>query len=107
VKSVDLNAINSAEQAQSKKAEQAQSKKVEPARSGNTEATRRPAVSQESDQVNVSDTGMQVGRMVQRARELDEVRQERVESLRQQVNAGEYHVSADKIAEAILNEEGK
>ena len=96
MKSVDLNAINSAQQAQSQK--------VEP-RSANTESTRRPTVSQESDQVNVSDTGMQVGRMVQRARELDEVRQERVESLRQQVKAGEYHVSAEKIAEAILKEE--
>ena len=97
MKSVDLNAINSPQQTKAQK--------VGPIRPGTSDPAKHPMSPQGWDQISVSGTAMQLGRMVQRARDLDGVRQQRVESLRELVNAGQYHASASDIADAILREE--
>ena len=97
MKSVDLNAINSPQQTKAPK--------VGPIRPGTSDPVKHPIAPQGWDQISVSGTAMQLGRMVQQAKAPDGVRQQRVESLRELVNAGQYHVSASDIADAILRGE--
>lgn len=58
-----------------------------------------------NDEVNVSDRALRVQQMVEKISVIPEVRSERVEALRQQVEAGNYHPSSNKIAAAILRED--
>ncbi len=55
--------------------------------------------------VRVSSRAEDVARLVVRAGLLGEIRQDRVEPLRQQIQAGVYKVPATEIAEAILLDE--
>jgi len=65
------------------------------------------ASSREADSVSVSDRAATVSNLVARAKELPDVRQERVEPLRGAVNSGSYKPSAEDIADAIINHEGQ
>lgn len=59
----------------------------------------------EQDKINVSDRAANVGKMIEKLNDLPDVRQEKVEALRQKIEAGEYKPSADAIADAILKDE--
>lgn len=74
----------------------------------NVNESREKAVSNPlavNDQVNVSDRASSVQQMVDKISSIPDVRQERVNALRQQVQAGSYNPSSNKIAEAILRED--
>ena len=103
MKSVDLNASNSPQQTKTQRVEPIRPKTPEPVRSKAADSAKQPPVSRTADQVSVSGTAV-VERLVQRARGLDDVRQQRVDHLRRLVATDQYHVSASDIAEAILNE---
>lgn len=56
------------------------------------------------DKFQISDRAAEVGKFVDRIKELPEVRQEKVEVLRQQIERGEYDSSSKDIADAILRD---
>jgi len=96
VKSVDLNAINSPQQTKAPRA-----KAVRPKAS---DAVKQPTA-RTSDQVSVSGAAVEVGRLVDRAKGLSDVRQERVDSLKELIDSGQYEVNANDIAAAIIRDE--
>lgn len=83
---------------------------------GNTDANKtiqadqsaKPATtgaSNEPDKVNVSERAANVGRLTVRASELPDVRQEKVDALRERIQSGNYNPKASDIADAIIKEE--
>ncbi|MGH9901156.1 MAG: flagellar biosynthesis anti-sigma factor FlgM [Pyrinomonadaceae bacterium] len=64
------------------------------------------AATPQADTVKVSDTAASVGRLANRASEMSDVRQERIDALREVVESGSYRPEAGDIADAILKEEG-
>lgn len=82
------------------------SRKSEVSRSTETivQANKKPA-SVEPDKINVSDRAANVGKMIEKLNDLPDVRQEKVEALRQKIESGEYKPSAEQIADAILKDE--
>ena len=58
-----------------------------------------------SDKINVSNRAATAGKMVEKLQDVPDVRQERVEALRQKIESGEYKPSAESIADAILKDE--
>jgi flagellar biosynthesis anti-sigma factor FlgM len=58
-----------------------------------------------SDEVKVSSQAEDVSRMVTRASELPDIRQDKVDSLRQLILSGRYRVSSQNIADAIMKDE--
>ena len=77
-------------------------------RTTGSEAPAAPAaagITPPSDQVYISSQAETVARFVARARELPDMRRERVESLRAIATSGAYHPSAADIADAILGDE--
>jgi flagellar biosynthesis anti-sigma factor FlgM len=59
----------------------------------------------DSDQIKVSNVHDHVRQLVERVKGQDAVRQQRVDSLRQVVQTGNYRVTSSDIADAILKEE--
>ena len=57
-----------------------------------------------TDSITVSEHAAQVRHLAAKVQELPEVRQDRIKQLRAQMQANRYHVSAEKIAEAILKD---
>ena len=55
-----------------------------------------------TDEIKVSERAAQIERMVARATEAPEIRQERVEALRALVQSGQYDPPASEIAAAII-----
>lgn len=55
-----------------------------------------------ADQLKVSEHAAAVGKLVARIAELPDVRTERIEGLRERIEAGTYHPPATEIADAIL-----
>jgi flagellar biosynthesis anti-sigma factor FlgM len=96
VKSVNLNAINATQQPTAQR--------TEPGRQASAEAKPAP-VSRGADQIRVSSTAAQVANLVARAKGTPDVRQDRVDSLRELVHSGRYEVPANDIAAAILRDE--
>jgi flagellar biosynthesis anti-sigma factor FlgM len=58
-----------------------------------------------ADQVYISPQAETIARLVARVREMPDIRQERVESLRAIATSGAYHPSAADIADAIIGDE--
>lgn len=56
------------------------------------------------DKFQISDRAAEVGKYVDRIKELPELRQEKVDVLRQQIETGEYRSSSRDIGEAVLRE---
>jgi len=54
------------------------------------------------DQAQISGAHLQVQALAAQAAQLPEVREERVQALRQAVQSGQYHPSREKVAGAIL-----
>jgi negative regulator of flagellin synthesis FlgM len=75
------------------------------AQSGQTSESLGSAPPSRPDQVSVSERAADVGRLTARASELPDVRQEKVEQLRERIRSGSYNPSASDIAGAIFKEE--
>lgn len=98
MKSVNLNGINSTQPARLQQPE------AVPPKDGETPAS---ALGRNvSDQVSVSNRAEDASRLIARAGELGDVRQERVYSLRQAIHSDHYQVSSSSIADAIIRDEG-
>ncbi|MEP6850026.1 MAG: flagellar biosynthesis anti-sigma factor FlgM [Acidobacteriota bacterium] len=65
-------------------------------------AQRRPA---NDDRLDLSSQGSEVGNLVEQLKQMPEIRQDKVNSLREQVAAGTYRPSNQDIAKAIVNDE--
>ena len=97
MKSVDLNAINSPQQTRTQRAEHGKHQ--------GPDGVRALPVSAGADEIRVSDTAAQIASLVSRAKGAPEVRQDRVDALRELVHSGKYEVPADDIAAAIVRTE--
>jgi flagellar biosynthesis anti-sigma factor FlgM len=95
MKPVNINGLNSIQQARLQQPESVRPRDAE---------SLSPAHST-PDQVSVSNRAEEVGRLIARAGELGDVRHERVDSLREVIQYGRYHVSSSNIADAIMREE--
>lgn len=58
-----------------------------------------------NDEVSVSERAASIQQMVDKISDIPQVRQDRVEALREQIQAGTYNPSSKDIADAILREE--
>ncbi len=97
MKSVDLDPINPTQQTQVQKPGSS--------RPYSTDSS-SPSVSRGTDQISVSQRAEEVSRLVAHAREITEVRQDRVDLFKRLIDSGRYHRSSRVIAEAIVaNEE--
>ncbi|HYJ48216.1 MAG TPA: flagellar biosynthesis anti-sigma factor FlgM [Pyrinomonadaceae bacterium] len=77
-------------------------------RAAQTEQPAKPAAPgspSEPDAVKVSERAANVGRLAARAAELPDVRQEKVEALRERLQSGSYNPQASDIADAVIKEE--
>ncbi len=57
------------------------------------------------DRVKVSDAAAEVGNLLDRVRQMPDVRPERVEAAREKIVSGSYERDAKRIADAILDQE--
>lgn len=96
MKTVQFNGINSPQQT---KVEKTVSSRPNAPSSATTN------VHKDTDSVSVSPRAEEVSRLVAKARELPDTRQERVAHLKHLIDSGQYHVSSKKIADAILADE--
>ena len=99
MKQVDLNAISSAHTRQTQRTDSARPSGV------GSKANASSAAKTVSDQVDVSAAAKEIGQLVERAKSLPGIRQERVDALRERIESGQYDVSAQTIADAILRDE--
>lgn len=99
MKQVDLNAISSAHTRQTQRTDA-----VRPSGTGSTASTNSAAKTMR-DHVDVSSAAKEVGQLVERAKSLPGIRQERVDELRKLIESGQYEVSSQTIADAILRDE--
>ncbi len=97
---INFNGTRHAEQARIQRSDESD----RPTR-GEQPASNAAVPGTEPDKINVSDRAATVACLVARASELPEIRQERVESLRQLVQSGTYNPPASDIADAILKDE--
>jgi negative regulator of flagellin synthesis FlgM len=77
-------------------------------RPAQAEQPAKPTVSgaaNEPDRVKVSERAANIGRLSARATELPDVRQEKVEALRERIQSGAYDPKASDIADAIIKDE--
>jgi negative regulator of flagellin synthesis FlgM len=59
----------------------------------------------ESDSVNLSNTAMETGKLVDQLKELPDVRQEKVSEVKNKFSTGSFQPSSGEIADAILKDE--
>ena len=59
----------------------------------------------ESDKVNLSSVAVETGKLVEQIKEFPDVRQDRVDEVRQQISTGNFQPSNTEIADAILKDE--
>ena len=57
------------------------------------------------DKLQFSNRAAEVGALVDRLKDLPDVRHEKIDALREQIAAGEYNPSSEDIAEAIFKDE--
>ncbi len=80
----------------------------DPNRTAQAEKASKPsgaASESEADKIKVSERAADIGRLTTRASGLPDVRQEKVEALRERVQSGSYNPSPGDIADAIIKEE--
>jgi negative regulator of flagellin synthesis FlgM len=98
---VDLNVPKHAEQANIKRSKDA----GRATQAELPQATESSAQTSDSDKIKVSERASSLGQLAARASELPDVRQDRVEALRERIQSGSYNPSATDIADAILRDE--
>lgn len=57
-----------------------------------------------ADSINVSERATEIHELTAKAEQLPDVREERIEKLRAQVQSGDYRPSAEEIADALLRD---
>lgn len=57
------------------------------------------------DKLRFSERASDIGRLVDQLKELPDMREAKINALREQIEAGEYNPSSEDIADAILREE--
>lgn len=57
------------------------------------------------DKIEFSSRSAEVGKLVEQLKQFPDVRQDRVDSLKQKIESGEYNPASDEIANAILKDE--
>jgi negative regulator of flagellin synthesis FlgM len=82
--------------AKNSRAEKSDSKPVE---------SKTDKVSLGGDKIELSHKGAKVSEMVDQIKQMPDVREDRVEALRQKITSGEYDPSSEAIANAILKDE--
>ena len=97
MKLVNLNGLNSTKPARLQQ--------PEPVRPKDGETPAASPVHGTPDQVSVSNRAEEAGRLIARAGELGDIRQERVDSLRQAIDSDKYQVPSSRIADAIIRDE--
>jgi flagellar biosynthesis anti-sigma factor FlgM len=95
MKPVNINGLNSTQQARLQQPESVRPKDAESL----SPAHIAP------DQVSVSSRAEEIGRLIARAGELAYIRQGRVDSLREVLQYNQYKVSSSNIADAIMRDE--
>lgn len=98
MKSVNLNGLNSTQQARLQQ--------PDPVRHKDAEVLAASPTRGAPDQVSLSGRAEEAGRLIARAGELGDIRHERVDSLRQALQSDQYKVSSSSIADAIIRDEG-
>ena len=96
MKPVNLDGLNSTQQARLQQSEPVRPKSV---------GTTAPVAQNVADQVNVSSRADEASRLIARTGELGDIRQERVDSLREAIQSDQYQVSSSTIADAIIRDE--
>ena len=98
---IDLNPSNHAEQTRINRS-------ADTGRATSTEGSSptSPKTESQEDKVSVSERAETLERLTTRTTELPDVRQEKVEAMRERLQSGSYNPSASDIADAILKEEG-
>jgi flagellar biosynthesis anti-sigma factor FlgM len=61
--------------------------------------------SPDKDKVELSGKGAEFGKLIDQVKQLPDVRQDRVNEIKQKIAAGNYQPSAEDIADAILKDE--
>lgn len=82
-----------------------QTDEVQKAERGNAESIEKKIVSSQ-DKLDVSSRAAEVGELVEEVKNLPDVREAKVQEVREQIESGDFNPSNEKIAEAILEEEG-
>ena len=57
------------------------------------------------DKLEFSERATEVGKLIEQVKQFPDVRQAKVNELRTQITAGEYHPTSEEIADAILKDE--
>jgi flagellar biosynthesis anti-sigma factor FlgM len=96
MKLVNLNGLNSTQSARLQQ--------PEPVRTKEGSACLQSPV-QKSDQVRISTRAEEAGRLSARVSDLADVRQNRIDSLRAEIQSQQYEVSSSDIADAIIQDE--
>lgn len=55
-----------------------------------------------SDKVEISQRGLDTAKIIERVKAIPEVRQDKVESIKQALDSGKYKINAEKVAKGIL-----
>jgi negative regulator of flagellin synthesis FlgM len=101
VKPVNVNEVNAPQQTHAQRTQPVKPKDAEPGQSSQTST-----VSNSSDHISMSNRAAEVRRLVAKVGGLPDVRQPRVDSVRQRIQSGQYQVSSVKIADAIIRDQG-
>lgn len=59
-----------------------------------------------TDSIDISNQAKEMQKLVQNTLAIDDVRLEKVQNLKTQIDAGQYHVSAKKLADALMRYTG-
>lgn len=68
-------------------------------------SSRGKKASVSEDKIEFSSKGAEVGKLVDQLKQFPDVRQDRIDSLKQKIESGEYNPASDDIADAILKDE--
>lgn len=96
---INLDKVNSFEPIKPERQSDVKSVQSPPIRPEKTD------ISNEKDRVNLSGKAAEVGKLVGKVKDLPEVRSDRVEALKAQVEAGEFDPTSEQIANAIIKDE--
>jgi len=75
-----------------------------PASAAKNSSVAQPSGAEQKDEATFSSNSEKVSQLVAQAAKAPEIRQERVDALRQRVQSGEYKVDARRVAEAMFSD---
>lgn len=75
-------------------------------KNGEVESNRKSSAATGGDRLQFSDRAAEVGKLVDEIKTLPDVRQDRVDELREKIRTGEFQPAGKDIAEALIRDEG-